>query len=157
MKVCPQCRSPKSKKFGYTETGVQRFKCSDCDKYYNENTSLEVDEELILDNTRLAKQKQKLQDVNRIERKSFREHARLENALEEYGKALSDLAELHAAKLTKINLPEIKNKNTDRIGVIHITDWHANELIELPHNRYDFTVLSKRAQKLRYIMINDKK
>ena len=38
-----------------------------------------ADREVITENVRLAKQKQKNQDTNRIERKSFREHARLEN------------------------------------------------------------------------------
>lgn len=149
MKACPQCRSVSFIKSGFiTESQTQRFKCKECKIYFNENNALEVDEDLILDNTRLAKQKQKLQDVNRIERKSFREHARLENALEEFGIALKDIAETCGTKIAKVNLPEIKNKNTSRVGVIHLTDWHANELIELPHNRFDFKVLSKRAQKL---------
>ena len=47
-----------------------------------------ADMELIEENVRLAKQKQKAQDKNRIETKSFREYARIENALEEYTKAL---------------------------------------------------------------------
>ena len=43
-----------------------------------------VDKELLKSSVKLAKQKQKQQDLNRIERKSFREHARLENAVSEY-------------------------------------------------------------------------
>jgi transposase-like protein/predicted phosphodiesterase len=150
MKVCPQCKSSQFHKSGFfhTEVKTQRFKCKQCHYLFSENTAYELDTELVQDNVRLAKQKQKAQDLNRIERKSFREHARVENALEEFGIALKSLAELHGKELSKVKMPNIKNHNIDRIGVIHLTDWHANELIELPHNRFDFTVLAKRAEKL---------
>lgn len=157
MKVCPECKSPNYRKDGFMVTHkngksvkseIQKYKCKECGAGFSENTALILDDEIVLENVRLAKQKQKFQDTNRIERKSFREYARVENALEEYGKALKELAELHAAKLTKIKLPELTDIDNKRLGVIHITDWHGNELINLPHNKFDFEVLSKRAEKL---------
>jgi len=42
----------------------------------------EHDRELLQFNVRLAKCRQALADTNRIERKAFREHARVENALQ---------------------------------------------------------------------------
>ena len=103
------------------------------------------DIEIIKENVKLAKQKQKQADTNRIERKSFRDFTRIENALSEYGKEL-----INVLKSNSINydLPEIKNKYSNKIGVIQLSDWHANELINLPHNKYDFQTLSKRAKKL---------
>ena len=50
-----------------------------------------VDKEILKSNVKLSKQKQKQQDLNRIERKSFREHARIENAVSEYGKEIAIL------------------------------------------------------------------
>jgi len=50
-----------------------------------------ADKEIVQYNVRLAKQKQKLQDLNRISNKSFREDSRLENALVEYNKELIKL------------------------------------------------------------------
>ncbi|BES63111.1 hypothetical protein [Dysgonomonas capnocytophagoides] len=110
----------------------------------------EPDKELIVENVRLAKDKQKLQDVQRIERKSFREDARIENAVTQFGKDLANQNRLYANKLLeKINIqPLVYSENKHGVGVIQITDVHANELIDLPHNQYNWTVLSKRMKKL---------
>ena len=88
------------------------------------------DLELLRENVRYRKEKQKAQDVTRIERKGFREHARIENAVEEYSKELKKLFEknrLH--KLTK------SHKISKRaVGVIQFSDVHFNELVELQNN-----------------------
>ena len=44
----------------------------------------EPDLEMLTETVRLAKANQALQDRNRIQNKSFREHARIENAVTEY-------------------------------------------------------------------------
>lgn len=110
----------------------------------------EPDKELIVENVRLAKDKQKLQDVQRIERKSFREDARIENAVAQFGKDLANQNRLYGSKLLeKINIqPLVYSEEKHGVGVIQITDVHANELIDLPHNQYNWTVLSKRMKKL---------
>lgn len=107
---------------------------------------VDEDTELIEYNVRLAKQKQKFQDTNRIERKAFREHARIENAVEEYGKALNKQLKHLGSKL-KLNLKQCSRKGGG-VGVIHITDVHANELVNLPHNQYNFGILSQRLKHL---------
>ena len=69
-------------------TGVtmQRLRCSLCGK----GCQTPIDEVLV-ENVRLAKQKQALQDKNRIANKSFREYARIENAIEAYSEQLVNI------------------------------------------------------------------
>lgn len=105
---------------------------------------LNSDKELITENVRYKKEKQRFQDSNRIERKAFRESARLENALEDLAKAIKSELKEHAKELSKINIKPLIKSKSKGIGVIHITDVHGNELINLPHNKYDFEVLAKR-------------
>ena len=49
------------------------------------------DRELLQFNVRLAKARQAQADTNRIERKAFREHARIENAVAAYTRELCSL------------------------------------------------------------------
>lgn len=104
----------------------------------------ETDDDLVEQNVRYQKQKQKFQDYNRIERKAFREYARVENAVEEYTKELIDVFDANPYK------PEgVYYESSDKaVGVLHLTDLHFNELIDINSNKYDFTVASKRIYKL---------
>ena len=98
---------------------------------------------VVVTNIRLAKELQKNKDINRIERNAFRKYARLENAVAEYSKEL-----LKAIK--KIKIPEIKPVKVEKpetVGFAQFTDLHLNELVELPHNRFDFTIAAKRLKK----------
>lgn len=102
------------------------------------------DAELVESNVKLAKQRQYLQDTQRIERKAFREHARVENAVAEYGK------ELRATlKGFKFSAPPKKpcRKHCQQAGIIHWSDQHLNERVNLPHNQYDWEVASRRLRK----------
>jgi len=88
---CPICGSTNIKKSGvYRHKGkeLQRYICLEghVHAYFNEENA--KDTELIAENVRYKKQTQKFQDTNRIERKAFRENARIENAVEEYAKEL---------------------------------------------------------------------
>lgn len=109
----------------------------------------EPDKELIVENVRLAKDKQKLQDVQRIERKAFREQARIENAISEVGRTLVDTYRKYGDKLSKsININSLNIDTTiSGVGVIHLSDLHTNELIDLPHNQYNYDVFSRRLKK----------
>ena len=136
--ACPRCYNT-----GLAKRGIdkykQRYQCRGC-KHRTVNPIEDL--ELLRENVRYRKEKQKAQDVTRIERKGFREHARIENAVEEYSKELKKLFEknrLH--KLTK------SHKISKRaVGVIQFSDVHFNELVELQNNRYDFKVASQRCQ-----------
>ena len=102
-----------------------------------------ADKEIIQHNILLQKRSQKQADLNRIKNKAFREHARLENALVEYNKALIDLLKTESLKTT---IKQHKSKGKQAI-IVQIADTHFNELVDLKNNKYDFEVASKRLQK----------
>ena len=138
---CPRCNSSKVKKKGFRHnrgSKIQRWICNDCD--YSFSDPLFLDKDVIIENVRLAKQKQNAQDRNRIANKSFREHARLDNALCEYNKQLIKVLEKH----TIPKLAHVKTKSSKAVGVIQISDTHFNEEVNLPNNKYNFKVASKR-------------
>jgi predicted phosphodiesterase len=102
-----------------------------------------ADKDIIEANVRLAKQKQRQQDLNRIYNKSFREHARVENAVEEYNHQLVKLLKENQFKtITKDIKLDLKGAM-----IVHIADTHFNELVDLDCNKYDFEIASKRLQK----------
>lgn len=101
------------------------------------------DNEIIEENVKIAKQKQRYQDANRIERKSFREYARVENAVSEYVKELVDVFDNNPYKV----VGTVHESNDNAVGVIQLSDLHFNELIDIKTNKYDFTIASKRIQK----------
>ena len=104
------------------------------------------DKEIVEENVKLAKQKQRAQDLNRIANKSFREYAREENALVEYNKEL--------IKVLKENSLDVKlTKHKTKKGsvvLVQIADTHFNELVDMESNQYDFKIASKRLQKFAY-------
>ena len=105
-----------------------------------------ADKEIVEYNVRLSKQKQKLQDLNRISNKAFREQARIENALEEYNKELIKLL-----KSESLSVKIKKHKGETKASLlIQIADTHFNELVSIETNSYDFKIASKRLQKYAY-------
>jgi len=130
-------------------TKSQRFYCKACGREFRDVDILPqmpgVDIELLRENIRLAKQKVYFRDRNRIERKSFTEYARLDNATSDYSQELVKLLE-------KYNLAEftiVHNHYSDTaVGIIHFTDAHFNELVSLAINKYDFSIAAKRCQLL---------
>ena len=136
--ACPNCYSTRLSKCGW-DSGRQRYLCGGCGR----KTQRPVEDlELLKENVKYRKEKQKAQDINRIERKGFREHARLENAVGEYSRQLKQLFENN--KLHK--LPKSHKISKRAVGVIQFSDVHFNELVELQNNRYDFKVASQRCQ-----------
>ena len=87
--ACPSCYHTGLAKSGF-DKNKQRYKCRAC-KHRSVNPIEDL--ELLRENVRYRKEKQKAQDVNRIERKGFREHARIENAVEAYSEELKNLFE----------------------------------------------------------------
>tara|TARA_R100000734_G_C3303431_1_gene93956 strand:- start:13 stop:1248 length:1236 start_codon:yes stop_codon:yes gene_type:complete len=140
---CPRCNSSKVKKKGFRHNRgdkIQRWKCNSCD--YSFSDPLYLDKDVIIENVQLSKRAQRFQDKNRISNKSFREHARLDNALCEYNKHLIKLLDGNKIKCISKKTPySYKNK---AVGIIQISDTHFNELVDLPNNKYDFKVASKR-------------
>jgi len=128
-------------------TKAQRFFCKDCHREFRDTDILPqmpgVDIELLRENIKLAKQKQRFEDSNRVERNAFRDYARLENATSDYSQELVKLLE-------KYNLAEFTIKHNHysdtAVGIIHFTDAHFNELVNLAINKYDFSIAAKRCQ-----------
>jgi predicted phosphodiesterase len=93
------------------------------------------------------KAKQRLQDNLRITRKTIRDDARVENAIEEHCSEIHKLLVDKPPHKWKHDLGE-PLPDTDGVGVIQLSDLHMNELVEMEGNRYDFKVASKRLQYL---------
>ena len=135
--ICPNCYHIGLMKCGFTRNHKQRYECAKC-KVSTIYPICDADHDIIRENVRLSKQKQRAQDKNRIFNKAFREHSRIENAVEEYSKELVSLFEKNKLHKT-LNTFESNNK---AVGVIQFSDVHFNELVELENNRYDFKVAS---------------
>ena len=139
--ICPHCYHVGMSKQGFNARGQQRYQCKSC-RVKTIFPIYDADVEVIKENVRLSKQKQKAQDRNRIQNKAFREHARIENAIEEYTKELKTLFENN-----NLNCTTTKHKtNNKAVGVIQFSDLHYNELVDLENNKYDFSVASKRTR-----------
>jgi hypothetical protein len=113
-----------------------------------EVTASEVDLEVIAENVRLAKRNQAAQDRNRIANKSFREHARVENAVEEYNEAILRVLSQVGHSLAGCDRRSGPLNPESPVVVVHLSDNHFNELVNLPTNRFDFEVAAKRLQLL---------
>ena len=108
--------------------------------------SNDQDRELLQFNVRLAKARQAQADTNRIERKAFREHARIENAVAAYTRELC--ARLDEQQFTKgIQLTSIP-EGGDSVLIVQLSDLHFNEQVDLPSNQYNFTIAAQRLRKL---------
>lgn len=113
------------------------------DDAYKYGIKTETDTEIILETVKLAKQKQFLQDTQRIERKAFREFARIENAVAAYSHEIRDILSDF-----KFSIPNVtQNKQGAACGVIQWSDQHLNEQVDLPHNKYDWYIAAKRLKK----------
>lgn len=99
-------------------------------------------ESVFKENAKLEKQTQRYRDLVRIDRKKYREHVQLTNAIEAYNKELVHVfSQYKLPAFTKKKLASSKQKIA---GIIHITDTHFNELVDMPNNKYDFIIAAKR-------------
>lgn len=108
----------------------------------------EPDYEIVQENVKLAKKYQYQQDINRIERKTFRDHAQAHNALANLQQQILETLQGYGTELTVENRRSGPYDSETPVAVLHLSDLHFNELIDLPHNRYDFEVAAKRLQLL---------
>lgn len=102
------------------------------------------DLEVIAENVRLAKAAQRSRDIGRVKDKSFREHARIENAVTEYNAALLQELRDHSLALSGYGRRTGPLDPDAAAMVVHLSDNHFNELVNLPTNRFDFEVAAKR-------------
>ncbi len=143
---CPKCGSS-TRHYGFrTVDNVSRkeYKCDSCDEVTIEPIS-EADIEIVEENVKLAKSKQKSMDKNRVERKAFRESARIDNTLEELNSKLIDI-------LSENNLKDLTIKHDSEfdkpVGIIQISDAHFGEVVNQSSNQYNWSIATKRLKKL---------
>lgn len=132
------------------QLGIGKSRVNDFLKLYREGVikveeSIDPDKEIIEKSIKLAFQNQKLQDVQRVDKKAFREYGRIFNVLEELNESLIDILENHnLSKYTSIH----KDSDDCPIGVVHLSDLHFTQVIyDVIGNKYDFSVASKRLEK----------
>jgi len=108
--------------------------------------SYREDFEITKQNARLVSANQKYKDLSRISRKQLREKVKSENAIIEYNKNLVEIFSKY--KLPTFAVRKHSSNLKGATGVVHITDAHFNELVDLVHNKYDFPIASKRLKLL---------
>ena len=96
----------------------------------------------------LQKEQQKARDLTRIAAKDQRETARIENAVTAYNEAILAELQQHSAALADCPRRSGPLDPTAAALVVHLSDNHFNELVNLPTNRFDFEVAAKRLQLL---------
>jgi predicted phosphodiesterase len=102
-------------------------------------------QELQEENVKLALRGQRLQDANRIERKGFREYARVDNTLVSLNAAILDILKKNKFTVAK---KRQSTKPDGPVGILQLSDLHFNELIDdISGNRFDFRVASQRIHK----------
>jgi predicted phosphodiesterase len=160
--ICSRCGGQHFRKKGI-EYGKQQYMCVSklkdgsqcgCRKYpvVLEEELVSEFEDIQTENRSLAKRIQKIQDQQRIERKAFRENTRGENALIEF------ISELRiVVQENPIVVPsyidwqlsaDVKESKSKSVGVVHLSDIHFNELVDIVGNKYDFKVASQRLRLL---------
>jgi len=100
------------------------------------------------DYVKIAAQKQKLQDKNRVANKHSREINRVYNYFEDLVDEYHSLIE--SIDLSKIKIKKPLKKGTAKYGIVHLSDLHLNERISYSEgidNEYSFTIASKRLKK----------
>lgn len=103
-----------------------------------------ADGEIIEENVRLAMRSQGQLDKNRVANKSFRDFARLSNAMEECGKEIISILKKYDFSQVTIQ-HEVGDEPAQ--GIIQLADLHLNELVRTATNTYDFPTASKRLKK----------
>ncbi|BAU40139.1 hypothetical protein [Ralstonia phage RSP15] len=104
------------------------------------------DPELVEQSVKLAAKVQRLQDIQRVERKAFREETRGINMIEEINAALLDVLSGNSFS-DRVEYP-ITVINGAPVGVVHLSDLHFNEIISgIGDNIFDFRIASKRIHK----------
>ena len=85
---------------------------------------------------------QKERDKTRIANKKARESYRVENALTELSRALIETFDRH--NLSKLTKSHEEKKSQSSVAVLHLSDCHFSELVDLQSNKYDFVIAGRR-------------
>ena len=113
-------------------------------KNFKQNELLDIDHSELLDHAvDLELKNQNLRDTQRIERQIRKEY-RETNQIQILTKELIECVKTNPAPIT-IKHEEMENE--EYTGIVHLSDFHLNELVDLQHNKYNFKVAAQRLQK----------
>lgn len=95
-------------------------------------------------NQKYAKNEQKYRDISNAKGKRFREYSRIDNCLEELSSNIFKIL-----SKTKFNNYRPKKINIDNeyVGIVHWSDLHFNEYVNIESNKFDWDIASKRIKK----------
>lgn len=108
------------------------------------------DQEIVDKSVDLARKTQRLMDSNRIERKTFREHARHVNAIEDLNKALINTFTMRKfqANTNTVEYKPQEGVENPPIGVLQLSDLHLNMVVsDIQGNVFNLDIASKRLYK----------
>jgi transposase len=104
------------------------------------------DEEIVEESIKLAKKLQRLQDTQRVERKTFREFTRVDNMIYSLHEKMQET--LDQNKFSELVVSHEYN-NSEVMGIVQLSDIHFNEIIDdLDSNSFNFDIASRRLHKL---------
>jgi predicted phosphodiesterase len=107
---------------------------------------VDADQDLVATNVKLAKKVFQLQDLQRVERKAFREHSRVDNMILKLHEEMKTILEENSFSIFSVK------HDTDQdvpVGIVQLSDVHFNELIhDLDGNQFNFEIASQRLHKL---------
>ena len=125
-------------KFGIKQESLSRYQ-----RAYMQRQE-DMEDAMLKVNVKSYKQLQKQQDMNRIKNKTFREHSRIDNSIQELNSELISLLREHNVS-HQTQFHEVKPAYY--IPVMQLSDLHFNELINKDYNKYDFRIASARLKK----------
>jgi len=127
----------------YTSDSVGNF----YRRWRNKERDILTEEEVEKETARTARRLLQAQDTNRIERNVWRNVSRYETFFETYIDELKELITDVDMSYFKVNM--VKEEPKKHVyGIIHLSDLHFNEIVNIPENKYDFNVASCRLKKL---------
>jgi predicted phosphodiesterase len=112
--------------------------------------SLATIEEFQIQSEKQERRAQRFQDLNRVERKTFREGARWVNAIEALLAEINDTLATYKFSTPKRSKSS-KKKKTSPPAIVQLSDCHLNEVVDLcdtlNHNEYSYEVACQRLKK----------
>lgn len=124
---------------------VNYTECKKALYQFNKELEMGADDDMLDDINVIKKSAQRAADINRIERKIWRNRTRTENALVELNKELITAVNDEGLSIKTIDHPGVEP--SDNKMLVQLSDLHLNELVDIEGNKYDFNIASQRLQK----------
>lgn len=103
-----------------------------------------IDADLVAENVKAKKQAARQQALNRVERKSFRDYAKIENAVVEILNEISETLSNFGKEFSTPSIISNAKSEGSPTMILHITDAHLNSNINIPGNVFNYSVAASR-------------